>query len=172
MSRYSRTPFNQRPFIDLPMCLYRQTSMDSNRCNKVKDHSKDEEDYMNLRLGTPQSLAGDMSVENRTYGKTHLAQKSIDTELEQGSINITIAQTSTKTPFAARSGKRALLQDEEGDYVQMNVPRKPAKHMYENLQIGLNQSKEMKGEMKGDEYVLYLEFYYLSCKFIYVQSFK
>ncbi|KAH3789058.1 hypothetical protein DPMN_167226 [Dreissena polymorpha] len=123
---------------------------------KVKDHSKDEEDYMNLRLGTPQSMAGDMSVENRTYGTTHLAQKSIDTELEQGSINITIPQTSTKTPFAARSGKRALLQDEEGDYIQMNVPRKPAKHMYENLQLTPDKTKPK--EMKGDEYVFYVGF--------------
>ncbi|KAH3854229.1 hypothetical protein DPMN_096768 [Dreissena polymorpha] len=124
--------------------------MDTNRCNKVKDHSNDDEDYMNLRLGTPQSMAGDKSVENRTYGTTHLAQKSIDTELEQGSTNITIAQTSTKAPFAARYGKRALMPGVEGDYIQMDAPRQPAKHMYENTQ--LTPVKTESKEIKGDEF--------------------
>ncbi|KAH3854236.1 hypothetical protein DPMN_096775 [Dreissena polymorpha] len=109
--------------------------MDSNRCNKVKDHANDEEDYMNLRLGTPQSMAGDMTVENRTYGTTHVAQKSIDTKFEQGRINLTIAQMSTKTTFAARYGKRVLIQEEEDDNLKMDAPRKPAKHMYENTQL-------------------------------------
>ncbi|KAH3854215.1 hypothetical protein DPMN_096754 [Dreissena polymorpha] len=139
-----------------------QTSMDSNRCNKVEDHSNDEEDYMNLRLRTPQSMACDMSVKNRTYDTTHLAHKSIDTELEQGSINITIAQTSTQTQFAARYEKRAIIQEEEDDYLKMDAPRKPAKHMYENTLLTPVKTKSK--EMKGDEYVHYVGFYYLSFK--------
>jgi hypothetical protein len=133
--------------------------MDRNRCIVAKHQSHDEDDYINMRLGTPHTIADDMRVENCMYGNTDLAQKSIDTEFEQGSINITLPHTSAKTPFAARYVKRVHIEEEDDDYLKMDAHRKPAEQMYENTQ--LTPGKTTSKKKKGAKYVVYVWFCYL-----------
>ncbi|KAH3854201.1 hemicentin-1-like [Dreissena polymorpha] len=115
-----------------------QASIDSNRCFKAKANSNDEADYMNVakQLGKPND--DDMSEDDHVYD---LAQMSIKTALEQGSININVPKKSSNTPSAAWYAKSVPIDKEEDVDSTMDAHRKPADQIYDNIRLTPGQTK-------------------------------